>query len=94
MQGGARDYVERGYEPGSFLGAVLENNLVEAFGHVDAVNRAAMGAWAQWLWNEAPSSCWGSPAKVAAWIAAAALRKDGVLFAGTVGEFLDTVEAS
>ena len=96
MQSGAEDYVERGYKPGSFLRAVLENNFVEAFGHADATNLAHMRAWAQWLWSEAPSSCWGSMAKVGAWMAARnpTPAEDDVLFAGTLGEFLDAVEAS
>ncbi len=70
MREGARDYVERGWKPGDFLRAVLENNLVEAFGHADLINRLAMDDWAKWLWNEAPKGCWGSPEKVAAWIKA------------------------
>jgi len=70
MQQGARDYVERGYKPGSFLRAVLSNDLVEAFGHADLTNLDHMRAWALWLFNEAPSMCWGSPERVAAWIEA------------------------
>ena len=69
MQDGARDYVEHGYEPGGFLLAVLCNDLTGAFGHADTENAAALGEWARWLWMEAPSQCWGSRAKVAAWIA-------------------------
>ena len=72
MRRPAEDYVERGYPPGSFLRAVLANNLVEAFAHADAVNLAAMHTWAAWLWNEAPRNCWGSPERVATWSASAA----------------------
>ena len=68
MQSGAQDYVERRYPPGGFLAAVLENDLVGAFGKADKDNAAAMAEWARWLWNEAPSQCWGSPAKVKAWL--------------------------
>lgn len=71
MQDGARDYVERGYGPGSFLRAVLGNDLVGAFGHADEINLAAMTAWASWLSNEVPHGCWGSAAKVDAWLVAA-----------------------
>jgi hypothetical protein len=49
--------------------AVLENNLVEAFGRADETNAARMRDWATWLFNEAPSTCWGSPEKVQAWLA-------------------------
>ena len=67
MREGAEDYIERGYDPGSFLFAVLANDLVGAFGHADSTNLAAIHTWAQWLYNEAPHACWGSPAKVVAW---------------------------
>jgi hypothetical protein len=70
MREGAEDYIEHGHKPGSFLRAVLENNLIEAFGHADDTNLAAMHAWAEWLYNETPSACWGSPAKVTAWMEA------------------------
>lgn len=72
MRQGAEDYIERGYKPGSFLYAVLTNDLVEAFGHADDSNLAAMHTWAKWLYNEAPRTCWGSPERVAEWLAALA----------------------
>jgi hypothetical protein len=68
MREGTKDYVERGLEPGGFLYAVLCNDLVAAFGKADEINFVRMSDWASWLWNEAPTGCWGSPAKVAAWI--------------------------
>lgn len=65
---GLRLYVERGIPPGSFVTAVLENNLVEAFGRADHVNMGRIRDYADWLYNDAPSSSWGSPARVKAWI--------------------------
>lgn len=70
MRDGARLYIEHGVEPGGFLRAVLQNQLVEAFGRADDTNRAAMFQWAGWLYNEAPRGAWGSPEKVDAWIKA------------------------
>ena len=70
MRESARAYIEDGKPPGDFLRAVLENNFVEALGHADEENRAAIFAWAEWLYNEAPMPAWGSPEKVTAWIAA------------------------
>jgi hypothetical protein len=70
MREGVQLYVERGVEPGGFLEAVLCNRLVEAFAKADTINRYAMFDWATWLWNDAPMGSWGSPEKVAAWIAA------------------------
>ena len=69
MQDGAREYVELGRSPGDFLHAVLCNNLVEAYGRADTTNTECMHDWACWLFNEAPSACWGSPEKVKAWLA-------------------------
>lgn len=68
MQDDARAYVERGRLSGGFFRAVIGNQLVEAFGRADGVNAAAMQDWARWLYNDAPSACWGSPEKISAWI--------------------------
>ena len=67
MQEAARCYIEEGEMPGSFLTAVLTNNLVEAFGNADEINRACMWDWCLWLYNEAPMPAWGSAEKVLAW---------------------------
>jgi hypothetical protein len=68
MRSGAETYVEQGVEPGGFLTAVLCNDFVNAFGKADEINFARMHDWASWLWNEAPSQCWGSREKMNAWI--------------------------
>jgi len=68
MQEVARAYVEDRHRPGDFLLAVLTNDLVGAFGHADAINAVAMAQWASWLYNEAPSTCWGSHDKVQRWL--------------------------
>lgn len=65
---GVRLYVEEGVPVGDFLTAVLENNLVEAFARADEVNAERMRDYADFLWNEAPSPCWGSGEKVAKWL--------------------------
>lgn len=69
MQEGARLYVEDGIEPGGFLMAVLCNDFVGAFSRADAVNGEFMRDWAEWLYNEAPSTCWGSREKVESYMA-------------------------
>lgn len=68
MQEGAKRYVEKRIAPGGFLTAVLENNLVEACGRADLMNRNALHAWAQWLYMECPRGAWGSPEAVKAWL--------------------------
>lgn len=62
------DYIEKGYEPGGFARAVLENNLVEAFGRADHINQMSLQSIVSWVYNYAPSACWGSPEKVDAWL--------------------------
>jgi hypothetical protein len=67
MAGSLRLWIERGIAPGSFLMAVLENNLSEAVGRADDENLANLPAYVGYLYNEAPAPCWGSPAKCEAW---------------------------
>lgn len=67
MQEGMRLWIERGIEPGSFLMAVLENDLMGALGKADEINAASLLAYGRFLYNEVPTSCFGSPEKCAAW---------------------------
>lgn len=68
MQEGMKLYIENGIEPGSFLMAVLENNLMEAFGRADHINQERIRDYCSFLYNEAPRNCHGSPEIVDAWI--------------------------
>jgi len=68
MRDGARHYVENHFEPGGFLQAVFENNLVRAFSLADEINEKAMRQWARFLHNEAPRRCWGSREAVQNWL--------------------------
>lgn len=61
-------YVKHKIKPGGFLTACLENNLSEAFGRADHINQARMFGIVQYMYNEIPSDCWGSPEKVEAWV--------------------------
>lgn len=56
--------------PGSFLGAVLANDLVEAVSCADDVNKRYLPEYIMWLYNYAPGrpNGWGSPEAVAAWL--------------------------
>jgi len=67
MQGAARRYIENGISGGSFLTEVFSNRLVQAYGRADDQNTAAMRNWADFLYNEAPRGCWGSPELVDEW---------------------------
>lgn len=57
-------YLEHGIMPGSFLTAVLENNLCEAFGRADSFNTMNMKNIVGYVYNHVPSNAWGSPEKV------------------------------
>lgn len=69
MYGGMKRYILHGIPPGSFLTAVLSNDLMGALGKADEDNRVALHAYGMFLYNDAPSPCHGSPEKVRAWIA-------------------------
>ncbi len=70
MQDAARGYIEEGLHPGGFLLAVLENNLVDAFGRADDVNRVSLSAWTSWLMWDIPANAWGSKDKIKAYVKA------------------------
>lgn len=73
---GLRAYCKGRREPGGFLRAVLENDLVQAFQRADDENLEALFDIVSYLYNEVPSVCWGSPARVRAWLYPAC-RHDG-----------------
>lgn len=60
MVGGLERYLFNGIPPGSFLAAVLTNNLKNAFNNADSTNAAAMGDWMRVMVNFMPSNTWGS----------------------------------
>lgn len=62
------NYVSQRIPTGGFLQAVLENNLLEAFGSADSDNLRDLQEIVQYCYWELPSSCWGSPQKVREWL--------------------------
>ena len=62
------NYVTKNWEPGGFVTAVLENNLMEALGRADIVNREDIFEICEYVYNEIPSICHGSPEKVRKWL--------------------------
>lgn len=70
MRSGLDLYLRKGIMPGSFMTAVLENKLVDAFGRADDVNKHCLKEYAEFLYNYAPKvpvPAWGSPEIVAEW---------------------------
>ena len=65
-----KNYVIHGFDPGSFFVAFLANDLMAA-----AAKSHQLNSWQQmrgivkWLYNRAPHQCYGSYAKVDAWLA-------------------------
>lgn len=71
MRDSVVQWIERG-EPhpkmhGSCFLAILRGDLFDAFARADASNAAAMGNWARYLHNYAPSPCYGTDEKLIAW---------------------------
>lgn len=58
MIGALIRWIAFGISPGSFLTAVLQNDLTMAFAHADGHNSFAMQAYARFLHNEMPSLAW------------------------------------
>jgi len=61
-------YLLHGIPPGSFLTAVLTNDLREACGRADEVNRAALYQHVFFLYNYAPRNALGSLENVREWM--------------------------
>ena len=64
---GVQDYIEHGHLPGSFLQAVICNDLFQSFGRADEINHERMFHIVSFFYNEAPGQCWGSPKKMQVW---------------------------
>jgi len=74
MRDGMQRYIERGIPPGSFLTAVLENDLMLAVLRADSINRRHLFDLAEFLYSKAPTMCWGSRESVDLWIKMGGLR--------------------
>lgn len=70
MMAGLRRYVDDGIAPGSFLEAVICNDLRSAVASADEENMRNLPAFVSWLYNEAPGGSWGSEANMEAWMKA------------------------
>jgi hypothetical protein len=61
-------YILQGIPTGGFLQAVLSNNLREAVSRADDQNQRALVNIVKFLYNHAPSACWGSEGYYRDWI--------------------------
>lgn len=68
MLAALKRYLEHRIQPGSFLTAVLSNDLTEAVGRADDINIYLLPAYVRYCHNEIPSVCWSNPGRVRAWL--------------------------
>ena len=68
MRDGVRRYFFNGIAGGSFLTAVLSNDLMGALGKADDENIGALPQYGVFLYNYVPAESFGSPARVKAWL--------------------------
>ncbi len=76
MQDSITHYIEDGYAPGSFLTAIICNNLRMAVEQADAENLNNLPAYVDFFYNHAPMGCWGSKERMEKWIKEKAEKKE------------------
>ncbi len=64
---GLAGYIAEGYPVGSYLEALLSNDLRGVFTRGDDEALAGLHSTMMFLYNDCPSVCWGAPSKVQAW---------------------------
>jgi hypothetical protein len=69
-------YLRDGIDPGSFLYAVLTNNLADAVGRADKENLPALKTIVMFLRNRVPSLCHGSVSDYRRWTRDPELRAE------------------
>ena len=68
MEEGLYLYLTYRVKPGSFMLAILCNDLIGAAEKADSINRAALFKWAKFLCNFLPTACYGNEEKVTNWL--------------------------
>jgi len=71
MMGGLQRYIENHIPPGEFLKAVIKNDLSAAVDRADEENLHNIPAYVGFLYNQAPSACWGSKENFEYWLSLA-----------------------
>jgi len=62
------EYIINHRPVGNFLINLLCNYLMETFASADDININAVRNYVMFLYNAAPSVCWGSPERVTNWL--------------------------
>jgi hypothetical protein len=68
LHAGLTEYIAARRPVGSFLTAVLSNDLQDAVIHADPMNRRLLPEIVLFLVHYVPGTCWGSPETVARWL--------------------------
>ena len=85
-------YISGGYLVGGFLRAVFSNKLSEAIGLADTVNLKALPSIMRFIYNCAPSPCWGSLEKYEEWLRISdAVREGWIQIQSTKAEQVQNV---
>lgn len=69
LRAGVKRYIEHRIIPGSFLVAVITNDLRKAVFAADSESLESLPDIVRWFHNEAPGRCWGSAESMAKWTA-------------------------
>lgn len=69
MQSALTNFFEHRLPPGGVLRRVLENNVMSAWQYADDETQSALRPLLNYLYWHAPANAFGSPAKVAEWLA-------------------------
>lgn len=68
MKDAVQRYIESRIHPGSFLSALISNDLKETVRCADDYNASNIIDWVGWFYNYAPSDCWGSRENFDSWL--------------------------
>ena len=68
MMDGINRYIEHGTKPGSFLEAIITNDLGSAVANADDENIGNIPAYVAYFYNHTPQNCWGNAEKMHNWM--------------------------
>ena len=55
-----KQWIEHGVDAGSFINALMANDLFLAISKADDRNKTSFTSIVSWIWNYAPAACYGS----------------------------------
>lgn len=71
---GMARYIVHGKRPGHFLSCFLSNDLMGALSRADDLNKRQFWQYGNFLYNYAPTGCFGSPEKFEDWIKSGGMK--------------------